>query len=80
LATYTYKREDGTTFDHQQAMADDALAPCPTTGQPVERVMQPFGSLKVGKRFYREGTHAGAFPKASRSPRGAAPPSTTIRG
>lgn len=69
MPTYTYKREDGSLFDIQQSMADDALTVCPTTGQPVERAMQAFGSGLMPKRFHKEGHAMGKT--VSKSPRGA---------
>jgi predicted nucleic acid-binding Zn ribbon protein len=33
-------------------MAEDALVSCPTTGQPVERVLQPFTARYTGTGFY----------------------------
>lgn len=36
--TYTYKRSNGTTFEYQQSIKEDALTECPQTGLPVERV------------------------------------------
>lgn len=39
MPTYTYKREDGTTFDVQQPITEDPLEECPETGQDVERVI-----------------------------------------
>lgn len=39
MPTYEYKREDGTTFEIVQSMSDDALTKCPTTGQPVKRII-----------------------------------------
>lgn len=37
--TYEYQREDGTTFEIQQSMKDDALTVCPETGQKVTRII-----------------------------------------
>lgn len=39
MPTYTYRRDDGTTFETQQTITDDPLAECPETGQPVERII-----------------------------------------
>jgi putative FmdB family regulatory protein len=39
MPTYTYRRDDGTTFDVQQKITDDPLRECPETGQPVERII-----------------------------------------
>ncbi len=45
MPTYTYKREDGTTFDFQQKISADALTSCPTTGQAVKRVITGGGGV-----------------------------------
>jgi putative FmdB family regulatory protein len=39
MPTYTYRREDGTTFETQQRITEDALDECPETGQSVERII-----------------------------------------
>lgn len=39
MPTYEYKREDGTTFEVMQQMSDSPLTECPTTGQPVRRII-----------------------------------------
>lgn len=39
MPTYEYKREDGSTFEVKQRMADDPLTECPETGQPCKRVI-----------------------------------------
>jgi predicted nucleic acid-binding Zn ribbon protein len=36
---YVYRRQDGSTFEIEQRITADRLARCPTTGQPVERVL-----------------------------------------
>lgn len=52
MPIYTYRREDGTTFDIRQKFLDDALENCPTTGQKVSRVIQPAGIIFKGSGFY----------------------------
>jgi putative FmdB family regulatory protein len=49
---YVYRRRDGSTFETEQRMADDALVSCPATGQSVERVLQPFAARYKGTGFY----------------------------
>lgn len=49
---YVYRRSDGSTFETEQRMAEDALVDCPTTGQRVERVMQQFTPRYTGTGFY----------------------------
>lgn len=52
MPVYTYRREDGTTFDIQQKFLDDPLTQCPTTGQPVVRIIQSPGIIFKGSGFY----------------------------
>jgi predicted nucleic acid-binding Zn ribbon protein len=49
---YVYRRWDGSTFETEQRMVEDALVACPTTGQSVERVLQPFSPRYTGAGFY----------------------------
>jgi predicted nucleic acid-binding Zn ribbon protein len=52
VPVYVYRRLDGSTFETQQRMAEDALVACPTTGQSVERVLQLFTPRYKGTGFY----------------------------
>ena len=52
MPVYVYRRRDGSTFEIEQRMAEDALARCPSTGQTVERVLQPFTPRYKGTGFY----------------------------
>ena len=53
MPTYVYRREDGTTFEIEQRITEDALETCPTTGQPVERVITGgTGLIFKGSGFY----------------------------
>ena len=52
MPIYTYRREDGTTFEYRQRFADDPLDTCPTTGQSVTRVVQAPGIIFKGSGFY----------------------------
>jgi len=52
VPVYVYRREDGSTFELQQRMTEDSLVSCPTTGQRVERVLQPFAPRFKGPGFY----------------------------
>lgn len=53
MPTYEYKREDGTTFEITQKMSDDRLTTCPTTGQPVKRMISGGGGVVYkGTGFY----------------------------
>lgn len=52
---YVYKREDGSEVEIQHSMHDEALRVCPDTGQPMERVLQAFGSAQLPRGFYADG-------------------------
>jgi predicted nucleic acid-binding Zn ribbon protein len=52
VPVYVYRRRDGSTFELQQRITVDALHRCPTTGQGVERVLQPFSARFNGPGFY----------------------------
>ena len=52
VPVYVYRRRDGSTFKTRQRMAEDALVDCPTTGQSVERVLQPITPRYHGTGFY----------------------------
>jgi len=49
---YTYRREDGSTFDIKQSFSDDPLTTDPNTGQKVVRVIQNAGVIFKGSGFY----------------------------
>lgn len=52
MPVYTYRREDGTTFDYRQKFTDAPLTVDPDTGQHVARVIQPAGVIFKGSGFY----------------------------
>jgi len=52
MPVYTYRREDGSTFDFRQRFLDSPLEECPTTGQAVSRVIQPAGIIFKGSGWY----------------------------
>ena len=52
MPVYTYRRQDGTTFDIRQRFGDSPLTDCPSTGQAVSRVIQPAGIIFKGSGFY----------------------------
>lgn len=52
MPIYTYRREDGSTFEIRQKFLDDPLESCPTTGQDVHRVVQAAGVIFKGSGFY----------------------------
>ena len=45
MPTYEYKRKDGSTFEITQGMNDPKLTTCPTTGQPVSRIISGGGGV-----------------------------------
>ncbi|MEM1127194.1 MAG: zinc ribbon domain-containing protein [Bacteroidota bacterium] len=53
MPTYVYRREDGTTFEIQQRITEDALTVDPETGQAVSRVITGSAGLVFkGEGFY----------------------------
>jgi predicted nucleic acid-binding Zn ribbon protein len=68
VPVYVYRRQDGSRFELKQRMADDTLVDCPTTGQRVARVLQPFAPRYTGTGFYST-DHRKA--KAEEQPKGA---------
>ncbi len=53
MPTYVYRREDGTRFEIQQRITEDPLTECPTTGQPVTRLITgSAGLIFKGDGFY----------------------------
>jgi len=45
MPTYEYKREDGSVFEIMQSINDEPLTSCPTTGQPVSRIISGGGGV-----------------------------------
>ena len=52
MPVYVNRRQDGSTFEIEQPITADGLVSCPTTGQKVERVLQPFTPRYMGTGFY----------------------------
>ena len=52
MPVYVYRRLDGSTFEIEQRITEASLISCPTTGQTVERVLQPFTPRYTGTGFY----------------------------
>ncbi len=52
MPLYTYRREDGTTFEYRQSFSDAPLTVDPQTGQKVTRVVQAAGVIFKGSGFY----------------------------
>ncbi len=57
MPTYTYRREDGTTFEIRQRITEDPLDTCPETGQDVERIITGNG----GVIFKGDGFHVNDY-------------------
>ena len=72
MPTYTYKREDGTTFDLQQKISADALTTCPTTGQTVKRVITGGG----GVVYKGDGWYVTDYKNKGTNPVGSSPSAT----
>ena len=54
MPTYEYRRQDGTTFEIIQRITADALTTCPTTQQPVRRLISGgTGLIFKGSGFYQ---------------------------
>ncbi len=45
MPTYEYKRKDGSVFEIMQGINDEPLTSCPTTGQPVTRIISGGGGV-----------------------------------
>ena len=52
MPTYVYRREDGSTFEVQQRITEEALEVDPATGQKVRRVISGAGLIFKGEGFY----------------------------
>lgn len=59
MPLYVYKREDGSEIELRQSIHEPALTECPETGQPMERVLQGFGSAQLPRRWYEEKANRG---------------------
>ena len=68
MPVYTYRREDGTTFDYRQKFSDEPLARDPETGQRVRRVVQAAGVIFKGSGFYVTDNGKGASKAAVANP------------
>ncbi len=70
MPTYVYEREDGSTFEIEQRITENALEKCPTTGQKVARkICAPLPIFK-GSGFYQtdyKGSNSASTTKASSS-------------
>lgn len=79
MPTYDYKRADGTIFEIFQPITADRLTHCPTTGQPVQRLISGgTGFIFKGSGFYQ--TDYAAEPAAKESPKHEKESQTTTNG
>jgi putative FmdB family regulatory protein len=53
MPIYEYRRADGSVFEVMQKISDDALTACPTTGQPVERIISQNAFHLKGGGWYK---------------------------
>ncbi len=67
MPVYTYRREDGSTFDIRQSFSDEALETCPETGQKVTRLIQAAGIIFRGSGFYVNDSKKSANGKSGKS-------------
>ncbi len=53
MPTYEYRRKDGSKFEIEQRITDPPFKICPTTGQPVKRLISKGAGLVFkGSGFY----------------------------
>lgn len=79
MPTYDYKRADGTVFEILQPITADRLTHCPTTGQPVQRLISGgTGFIFKGSGFYQ--TDYATEPAAKESPKREKESQTTTNG
>jgi predicted nucleic acid-binding Zn ribbon protein len=69
MPLYTYRREDGTTFDYRQKFLDEPLKVDPVTGQHVVRVVQAAGIIFKGSGFYVNDSKSGSRNSATTPPK-----------
>jgi predicted nucleic acid-binding Zn ribbon protein len=60
MPVYTYRREDGTTFDIRQSFQDNPLTHDPETGQRVVRLIHNTGVIFKGSGFYVNDSKSGS--------------------
>jgi putative FmdB family regulatory protein len=72
MPVYTYRREDGTTFDYRQKFADEPLKADPITGQRVRRIVQAAGVIFKGSGFYVNDSKSASKASTTSAPKTAA--------
>lgn len=70
MPIYTYRREDGTTFEMRQKFLDDPLEVDPETGQQVQRVIHATGVIFKGSGYYVTDTRGANNPAAKNNGNG----------
>jgi putative FmdB family regulatory protein len=77
MPVYTYRREDGTTFDFRQKFADEPLQVDPQTGQHVTRVIQAAGVIFKGSGFYVNDSKSASRSSVTAPPKSDKPETTS---
>src|SRR5690349_18880584 len=67
MPIYTYRREDGTSFELRQKFSDEPLKLDPETGQKVQRVIQSAGVIFKGSGFYVTDTRGANNPNTPKN-------------
>ena len=75
MPTYEYEREDGTRFEIEQKITEDALETCPTSGQKVKRLVSAAPFHLKGSGWYKTDYASSSSGAKSSSPD--SKPSTT---
>lgn len=70
MPIYTYRREDGTTFEIRQKFLDDSLEVDPESGQKVKRVIHAAGVIFKGSGYYVTDTRGANNPAAKNNGNG----------
>ena len=70
MPVYTYRRDDGTTFDYRQKFSDEPLKVDPETGQSVVRVVQAAGVIFKGSGFYVNDSKSASRNSVTNPPKG----------
>lgn len=77
MPIYTYRREDGTSFELRQKFLDEPLQVDPETGQKVQRVIQSAGVIFKGSGFYVTDTRGANNPAKPKNTDSTSSTSTT---
>jgi putative FmdB family regulatory protein len=84
MPVYTYRREDGTTFEVRQKFTDAPLTTDPESGAAVVRVVHAAGIIFKGSGFYindsKDASKKGITSPASANTNGATTPAADSNG